>query len=65
MGENDGASQLQAGLNTALGRVGLGEAAGLLRLTGGATMESWRFSAGGEDFVLPRTPEPRAIPGSA
>ena len=56
MGENDGASQLQAGLNRALGRAGLGEAVGLVRLTGGATMESWRFSAGGEDFVLRRAP---------
>ncbi|MBX7458979.1 phosphotransferase family protein [Qipengyuania sp. 1NDH17] len=56
MGENDGASQLQAGLNRALGRAGLGEAAGLVRLTGGATMESWRFSADGEDCVLRRAP---------
>ncbi|MGE5952452.1 MAG: phosphotransferase [Qipengyuania vulgaris] len=56
MGENDGASQLQAGLNRALGRAGLGKADRLLRLTGGATMESWRFSADGQDFVLRRAP---------
>ena len=52
MGENDDASRLQAGLNRALGRAGLGGAGGLVRLTGGATMESWRFSAEGQNFVL-------------
>ena len=56
MGENDDAGRLQAGLNRALGRAGLGKAEGLVRLTGGATMESWRFSSGGEDFVLRRAP---------
>ena len=29
---------------------------GLHRLTGGATMESWRFSCGAQDFVLRRAP---------
>lgn len=29
---------------------------GLMRLTGGATMESWRFEAGGEAYVLRRAP---------
>ena len=56
MGENDDASRLQAGLNRALGRAGLGGAGGLVRLTGGATMESWRFSAEGQNFVLRRAP---------
>ena len=56
MGENDNAGLLQAGLNGALGRAGLGEAEGLVRLTGGATMESWRFTADGEDFVLRLAP---------
>ncbi len=61
MGESDGASQLQAGLNRALARAGLGNASRLKRLTGGATMESWRFEAGGEAFVLRRAPSPSFI----
>ncbi|MBX7528462.1 phosphotransferase family protein [Qipengyuania sp. 1NDH10] len=56
MGENDGASQLIEGLTRALARAGLGAPDKLERLTGGATMESWRFSAGGEDYVLRRAP---------
>lgn len=56
MGESDGASQLQAGLTRALGRAGMGAPGGLARLTGGATMESWRFEADGEPFVLRRAP---------
>ena len=35
----------------------------LARLTGGATMESWRFSAGGENFVLRRAPSPDFMDG--
>lgn len=56
MGENDGASQLHAGLTRALGRAGLEAPQQIARLTGGATMESWRFDAGGEAFVLRRAP---------
>ncbi|MXO48252.1 phosphotransferase [Erythrobacter vulgaris] len=56
MGESDGASQLQAGLTRALGRAGMGAPGGLARLTGGATMESWRFEADREPFVLRRAP---------
>ena len=32
------------------------EASGLARLTGGATMESWRFACDREDYVLRRAP---------
>ena len=56
MGESDGVSQLQAGLTSALRRAGLGAPGGLARLTGGATMESWRFEADGEPYVLRRAP---------
>ncbi|MFZ9395032.1 MAG: phosphotransferase family protein [Erythrobacter sp.] len=47
---------IEQGLARALARVGLGAPSGLARLTGGATMESWRFSSGGEDYVLRRAP---------
>ena len=47
---------LQAGLATACARAGLGTPNGLTRLTGGATMESWRFEAGEQDYVLRRAP---------
>ena len=47
---------LEAGLNAALARVGLDAASNLRRLTGGATMESWKFESGGEPFVLRRAP---------
>lgn len=56
MGESDGAGRLHDGLERALGRVSLGAPEKLARLTGGATMESWRFEAGGEAFVLRRAP---------
>ena len=56
MGENDGAAQLDIGLAKALSRVGIGKPENLSRLTGGATMESWLFGAGGQDFVLRRAP---------
>lgn len=51
------ADELSAGLARAASRVGLG-ALSLAphRLTGGAVMESWRFSAGGSDYVLRRAP---------
>ncbi|BDI60077.1 phosphotransferase [Qipengyuania nanhaisediminis] len=48
--------ELLAGLARAMDRAGLAAPGGLTRLTGGATMESWRFSAGGCDFVLRRAP---------
>ncbi|MFW5634435.1 MAG: phosphotransferase family protein, partial [Erythrobacter sp.] len=50
------AGTLAEGLAKALARAGMGAPEGLHRLTGGATMESWRFSSGGEDFVLRRAP---------
>lgn len=56
MGENDGAAQLDIGLAKALSRVGIGKPENLSRLTGGATMESWLFGAGGQDYVLRRAP---------
>lgn len=33
------------------------------RLTGGATMESWRFEMGGEEYVLRRAPTPEFMTG--
>lgn len=47
---------LERGLARAMTRVGTGEPAGLQRLTGGATMESWRFEQAGESYVLRRAP---------
>lgn len=56
MGENETIRMLAEGLADAMARIGRPDIQGLHRLTGGATMESWRFSAGGEDFVLRRAP---------
>jgi aminoglycoside phosphotransferase (APT) family kinase protein len=56
MGESDAIRTLEGGLAKAMGRIGHQGIDGLRRLTGGATMESWRFSSGGEDFVLRRAP---------
>ncbi|MEM9500548.1 MAG: phosphotransferase [Pseudomonadota bacterium] len=50
------ADDLIDGLARACERAGLGAPEGLHRLTGGATMESWRFSCGTDDFVLRRAP---------
>ncbi|WP_309752412.1 phosphotransferase [Novosphingobium sp.] len=47
---------LTAGLERALGRIGLPAPTGLERLSGGANMESWRFAAGAETCVLRRAP---------
>ncbi|MBV7265179.1 phosphotransferase [Erythrobacter ani] len=47
---------LIGGLARACARAGLTAPEGLHRLTGGATMESWRFSCGAEAFVLRRAP---------
>jgi len=49
-------AELETGLEIALARVGLGAPEGLMRLTGGATMESWRFDANGSAYVLRRAP---------
>jgi len=48
---------LHEGLARLCARAGLGLLAGApQRLTGGAVMESWRFAAGGSDYVLRRAP---------
>lgn len=47
---------LNLGLTRALARIGLPPPKGLERLSGGANMESWRFSAGAETCVLRRAP---------
>jgi len=48
---------LQAGLARVCARAGLGVLSGApQRLTGGAVMESWRFSAGDQPYVLRRAP---------
>lgn len=49
--------ELSAGLARVSARAGLGALSSEpLRLTGGAVMESWRFAAGDEAFVLRRAP---------
>ena len=51
------AEELGAGLARVCARAGLGALSyAPQRLTGGAVMESWRFSAGGCDYVLRRAP---------
>ena len=47
---------LAQGLTSALARIGLPTPAGLERLSGGANMESWRFTAGDAVCVLRRAP---------
>lgn len=47
---------LHAGLSRALARAGLPAPAALERLSGGANMESWRFTAGPETCILRRAP---------
>lgn len=49
-----GNNDLACGLSAALARAGLAPATGLERLSGGANMESWLFSAGDSQFVLRR-----------
>ncbi|MEO0906944.1 MAG: phosphotransferase [Pseudomonadota bacterium] len=49
-------NQLIDGLARVCTRAGLSPPSGLERLTGGATMESWRFWSGGGGFVLRRAP---------
>ncbi|WP_296679164.1 phosphotransferase family protein [Novosphingobium sp.] len=48
------ADLLAQGLTRALARAGLPAPAGLERLSGGANMESWRFTAGAETLILRR-----------
>jgi aminoglycoside phosphotransferase (APT) family kinase protein len=51
------ADELSAGLARVCARVGLGDLSlQPQRLTGGAVMESWRFAAGDDAFVLRRAP---------
>lgn len=51
-------------LASTLARAGLsGEVAALERLSGGASMESWAFTCGGEAFVLRRAPSAEVMAG--
>ncbi len=51
------ADSLAKGLEHVMMRAGWpGPVTGLLRLSGGANMQSWRFETGGEAFVLRRAP---------
>ena len=56
MGQDETRAAIKGGLEQALARIGKGPPESLARLTGGATMESWRFTSGGEEFVLRRAP---------
>ena len=56
MGEAESAGTLEQGLAQALARAGMAAPEGITRLTGGATMESWRFASGDGDYVLRRAP---------
>lgn len=47
---------LQEGLQHCCNRANLGQVSDIVRLTGGATMESWKFQAGSEFYVLRRAP---------
>ena len=49
-------NELIEGLGRVCARSGLSPPTCLERLTGGATMESWRFEAGGKAYVLRRAP---------
>ena len=54
---------LISGLTAAMARVGLPPPGGLERLSGGANMESWRFSAGAVPCVLRRAPSLEMMAG--
>ena len=54
---------LIAGLERAMARIGLPAPSGLERLSGGASMESWRFAAGTETCVLRRAPSLEMMQG--
>ena len=58
-----GLEELTQGLARALARIGLPAPQGLERLSGGANMESWRFSAGAEICVLRRAPSAEMMAG--
>lgn len=54
---------LHAGLTRALARAGLPAPSALERLSGGANMESWRFTAGAETCILRRAPSLEMMAG--
>jgi aminoglycoside phosphotransferase (APT) family kinase protein len=54
---------LSEGLARALARIALPAPQGLERLSGGANMESWRFTAGDETCVLRRAPSAEMMAG--
>ena len=54
---------LAQGLTSALARIGLPAPGGLERLSGGANMESWRFTAGDAVCVLRRAPSLEMMAG--
>ncbi len=54
---------LTVGLTRALARIKLPTATGLERLSGGASMESWRFVAGDQLLVLRRAPSAALMAG--
>ena len=56
---------LEMGLAAPLARIGLPPPSGLERLSGGANMESWRFSAGATLCVLRRAPSVQMMAGRA
>ncbi len=60
---SDSDISLAEGLARALLRVGLPTPAGLERLSGGANMESWRFSASDQALVLRRAPSAAMMAG--
>lgn len=58
------ANGLAEGLRCVMARAGWsGPVTGLLRLSGGANMQSWRFETGGEPFVLRRAPSEEWVAG--
>lgn len=58
-----GLDELTQGLARALARIGLPAPQGLERLSGGANMESWRFTAGANTCVLRRAPSLEMMAG--
>ena len=54
---------LITGLEGVMARIGLPAPTGLERLSGGANMESWRFTAGAETCVLRRAPSLEMMQG--
>lgn len=60
------ADDLAEGLQQVMARAGWrGAVSGLLRLSGGANMQSWRFEVAGEAFVLRRAPSAEWVAGRA